>query len=110
LGTDRAHVLRDIVRCVRKGGYLSVPGVYIAGVDKFMMGAFVAKGLTMKSGQTNVQAYIAPLMKLIEDGKIDPSFVVTHERPLAKGPELYETFRDKKDGCIKVMLRPDGTA
>lgn len=110
LGTDRAHVLRDIVRCVRKGGYLSVPGVYIAGVDKFMMGAFVAKGLTMKSGQTNVQAFIAPLMKLIEDGKIDPSFVVTHERPLAKGPELYETFRDKKDGCIKVMLRPDGTA
>jgi threonine dehydrogenase-like Zn-dependent dehydrogenase len=106
LGTDRAHVLRDIVRCVRKGGHLSIPGVYIAGVDKFMMGAFVAKGLTMKSGQTNVQAYIGPLMKLIEERKIDPSFVVTHERPLSEGPDLYKTFRDKKDGCIKVMLRP----
>jgi threonine dehydrogenase-like Zn-dependent dehydrogenase len=108
LGTDRAHVLRDIVRCVRKGGTLSVPGVYIAGVDKFMMGAFVAKGLTMKSGQTNVQAYIGPLMKLIEERKIDPSFVVTHERPLSEGPDLYKTFRDKADGCIKVMLRPNG--
>jgi threonine dehydrogenase-like Zn-dependent dehydrogenase len=107
LGTDRAHVLREIVRCVRKGGHLSVPGVYIAAVDKFMMGAFVAKGLTMKSGQTNVQAYLEPLMKLITDGRIDPSFVITHERPLEEGPDLYKTFRDKKDGCIKVMLRPN---
>jgi threonine dehydrogenase-like Zn-dependent dehydrogenase len=106
LGTDRAHVLREIVRCVRKGGHLSIPGVYIGAVDKFMMGAFVAKGLTMKSGQTNVQAYLEPLMKLIVEGKIDPSFVVTHERALSEGPELYKTFRDKKDGCIKVMLRP----
>jgi threonine dehydrogenase-like Zn-dependent dehydrogenase len=106
LATDRAHVLRDIVKCVRKGGTLSVPGVYIAGVDKFPMGAFVAKGLTMKSGQTHVQRYLPALLKLIEDGKIDPSFIVTHERPLGEGPELYNTFREKKDGCIKVMLRP----
>jgi threonine dehydrogenase-like Zn-dependent dehydrogenase len=106
LATDRAHVLRDIIQCVRKGGTLSVPGVYIAAVDKFPMGAFVAKALTMKSGQTHVQRYLPRLLKLIEDGKIDPSFVVTHERPLAEGPELYTTFREKKDGCIKVMLRP----
>jgi threonine dehydrogenase-like Zn-dependent dehydrogenase len=106
LGTDRAHVLREVVKCVRKGGHLSIPGVYIGGVDKFMMGAFVAKGLTMIAGQTNVQAYLEPLMKLIQQGKIDPSFVVTHERPLEEGPQLYKTFRDKKDGCIKVMLRP----
>ena len=106
LATDRAHVLRDIIRCVRKGGTLSVPGVYIAAVDKFPMGAFVAKGLTMKSGQTHVQRYLPMLLKLIQDGKIDPSFIVTHERPLARGPELYSTFREKKDGCIKVMLRP----
>ena len=106
LGTDRAHVLREIVKCVRKGGHLSIPGVYVGGVDQFMMGAFVAKGLTMKSGQTHVQRYLPSLLKLIEDGKIDPSFLVTHERPLSEGPELYNTFRNKEDGCIKVMLRP----
>jgi threonine dehydrogenase-like Zn-dependent dehydrogenase len=106
LATDRAHVLRDIVKCVRKGGTLSIPGVYIAAVDKFPMGAFVAKGLTMKSGQTHVQHYLPKLLKLIEEQKIDPRFIVTHERPLAEGPKLYDTFREKKDGCIKVMLRP----
>jgi threonine dehydrogenase-like Zn-dependent dehydrogenase len=106
LATDRAHVLREIVKCVRKGGSLSIPGVYMAGVDGFQMGGFVAKGLTMKSGQTHVQRYLPALLRLIEDGKIDPSFIVTHERPLSEGPDLYNTFREKKDGCIKVMLRP----
>lgn len=106
LATDRAHVLREIVKCVRKGGTLSVPGVYIAGVDQFQMGAFVAKGLTMRSGQTHVQRYLKPLLALIENGSIDPSFVVTHERPLSEGPDLYKTFREKKDGCIKVIMRP----
>jgi len=106
LATDRAHVLREMVKCARKGGRLSVPGVYIGMVSQFPMGSFVAKSLTMKSGQTHVQHYLAPLLKLIQDGRIDPSFVVTHERPLREGPELYKTFREKEDGCIKVMLRP----
>jgi len=106
LATDRAHVLREIMQCCRKGGYLSIPGVYIGAIDNYMMGAFVAKGLTMKTGQTHVQKYLPELMKLIEDGKIDPSFIVTHEAPLAAGPDLYATFADKKDNCIKVVLRP----
>ena len=108
LATDRAHVLREMIKCVRKGGSLSVPGVYIGAVDKFMMGAFVAKAMTMKSGQTHVQKYLPGLLTLIEEGKIDPSFIITHQRPLAEGPDLYNTFREKKDGCIKVMLRPHG--
>jgi threonine dehydrogenase-like Zn-dependent dehydrogenase len=106
LATDRPHVLRQIVQCVRKGGHLSIPGVYIAAIDKFPMGGFVAKGLTMKSGQTHVQKYLPDLLKIIEEGKIDPSFIVTHERPLSEGPDLYNTFRNKEDGCIKVMMRP----
>jgi threonine dehydrogenase-like Zn-dependent dehydrogenase len=69
-------------------------------------GALMNKGLTVKTGQTHTHRYLAPLLRTIEDGKIDPSFVITHSRPLAEGPELYKTFRDKKDGCIKVVLKP----
>jgi threonine dehydrogenase-like Zn-dependent dehydrogenase len=70
------------------------------------MGAFVNKGLTMKSGQTHVHRYVKPLMQMIQDRKIDPSFVITHKAPLADAPALYRTFRDKADGCIKVVLKP----
>lgn len=70
------------------------------------MGPFVGKGLTMKTGQTHVQRYLAPLMNLIEKGKIDPSFLITHRTGLEEGPEAYKTFRDKKDGCIKIVIRP----
>ena len=106
LTTDRAHVLREAIMCCRKGGTLSIPGVYVGLVDKMPMGAFVNKGLTMHTGQTHVHRYIDPLLKRIEAGDIDPSFVITHRAPLADAPELYKTFRDKKDGCIKVVLKP----
>jgi threonine dehydrogenase-like Zn-dependent dehydrogenase len=106
LSTDRPGALRQAIMACRKGGTLSVPGVYIGLLDKIPFGALMNKGLTVRTGQTHVQRYLAPLLKTIEDGKMDPSFVITHERPLEDGPELYKTFRDKKDGCIKVVLKP----
>ena len=106
LGTDRSHVLRETIFCCRKGGTISMPGVYLGFPDKIPFGAFVNKNLTMKSGQTHVAKYHKMLLKKIEDGEIDPSFVVTHRLPLSEAPEAYKTFRDKKDGCIKVVLNP----
>jgi threonine dehydrogenase-like Zn-dependent dehydrogenase len=106
LATDRAHALREAIMCCRKGGTLSVPGVYVGFLDKVPFGALMNKALTVKSGQTHVQRYLGPLLKRIESGEIDPSFVITHKRPLAEAPKMYETFRDKKDGCIKVVLKP----
>ena len=70
------------------------------------MGAFVNKGLTLKTGQTHMKRYTKPLLEKIESGEIDPSLIITHNRPLEEGSELYKTFRDKKDGCIKVVLKP----
>jgi threonine dehydrogenase-like Zn-dependent dehydrogenase len=106
LGTDRPNALRQAIMCCRKGGTVSVPGVYIGMLDKVPMGAFVNKGLTMKSGQTHVHRYLRPLMDRIEKGDIDPSFVITHRLALADAPKAYKTFRDKEDGCIKVVLKP----
>ncbi|HYE63188.1 MAG TPA: zinc-dependent alcohol dehydrogenase [Phycisphaerales bacterium] len=106
LTTDRAHALRQAIYCCRKAGTLSIPGVYAGFPDKIPIGALMNKGLTVKTGQTHVPKYIGMLLKTIEDGKIDPSFIVTHRLPLEKGPEAYKTFRDKKDGCIKVVLKP----
>ncbi len=106
LATDRAHVLRQAIFCCRKGGTVSVPGVYIGMIDKFPFGGAMAKGLTLKMGQTHVQRYGKLLLEKIESGKIDPSFVITHRIPLAEAPGAYKTFRDKKDGCIKVVLKP----
>jgi threonine dehydrogenase-like Zn-dependent dehydrogenase len=104
--SDRPNALREAIRCVRKGGTLSVPGVYTGFIDKFPMGPLMNKGITLKAGQTHVQRYLEPLLEKIVDGQIDPSFVLTHTVSLEEGPEMYKTFRDKKDGCIKVMLRP----
>lgn len=106
LTTDRAHALREAIMCCRKGGTVSVPGVYIGFPDKFPLGAFMNKGLTMKAGQTHMPRYMEPLLNRIAEGEIDPSFVVTHRVPLEKAPEMYKTFRDKQDGCIKVVLKP----
>jgi threonine dehydrogenase-like Zn-dependent dehydrogenase len=106
LATDRPAALRQAIMCCRKGGTLSIPGVYIGAPDKVPFGALMNKALTVKTGQTHVQRYTKPLLEKIQEGKIDPSFVITHERPLSEGPELYKTFRDKKDGCIKVVLKP----
>jgi threonine dehydrogenase-like Zn-dependent dehydrogenase len=106
LETDRPFVLRQAIRAVRKGGVLSIPGVYGGFVDKIPFGALMNKALTIKSGQTHMQRYMVHLLSLIEDGKIDPSFVITHRVPLSKAPEMYETFVEKRDGCIKVVLDP----
>ena len=106
LTTDRAHVLRQAIMCCRKGGTISVPGAYVGLPDKIPFGAFMNKGLTMKAGQTHMQRYMKPLLAKIEAGEIDPSFVITHTVKLADAPEAYKTFRDKKDGCIKVVLQP----
>lgn len=106
LGTDRAHALREAIFCCRKGGTLSIPGVYIGFPDKLPFGALMNKGLTVKTGQTHMHRYMKPLLERIQKGEIDPSFVITHTRPLAEAPALYKTFRDKLDGCIKVVLKP----
>lgn len=106
LATDRPHVLRQAIFCCRKGGTVSIPGVYIGLLDKVPMGAAMNKGLTLKMGQTHVQKYTAPLLQKIVDGEIDPSFVITHRLKLSDAPKAYKTFREKQDGCIKVMLTP----
>jgi threonine dehydrogenase-like Zn-dependent dehydrogenase len=104
--TDRPHVLREAIMCCRKGGTVSVPGVYVGLLDKIPFGAAMNKGLTFKMGQTHVPRYHHQLLKRIEAGEIDPSFVITHVLPLEEGPNAYKTFREKKDGCIKVVLKP----
>ena len=106
LGTDRPHVLRQAIMCCRKGGTISIPGVYIGFLDKVPMGAAMNKGLTFKMGQTHMQRYMRPLLQKIESGEIDPSFVITHRMRLADAPAAYKTFRDKQDGCIKVVMTP----
>jgi threonine dehydrogenase-like Zn-dependent dehydrogenase len=109
LGTDRPHVLRQAIHCCRNFGVVSVVGVYGGFLDKIPFGSAMNRGITFRMAQTPVQRYLPKLMKLIEDGTIDPTFVITHEAPLASGPELYTTFRDKQDGCIKVVLKPGMT-
>lgn len=106
LATDRMHVLREAIMCCRKGGTISIPGVYVGMADKLPIGAAMNKGLTFKMGQTHVQAYTKPLLAKIEAGLIDPSFVVTHPASLEDAPAMYKKFRDKEDGVIKVVLRP----
>ena len=105
LATDRPHVLREAIMCCRKGGTVSIPGVYIGFPDKIPMGAAMNKGLTFKMGQTHVPKYHHKLLPKIEAGEIDPSFIITHRVPLEDAPAAYRTFRDKKDNCIKVVLK-----
>jgi len=106
LATDRPHVLREAIMCCRKGGTVSVPGVYVGFLDKIPFGAAMNKGLTIKMGQTHVPRYHERLLKKVDVGEIDPSFVITHRLPLTDGPRAYKMFRDKQDGCIKVVLTP----
>lgn len=110
LETDRPHVLREMMYVCRPAGVLSVPGVYGGLLDKIPFGAYMNKGLTMRTGQTHVNRWTDDLLRRIEEGQIDPSFVITHTVPLEDGPNMYKTFRDKEDGCIKVVLKPDGHA
>jgi threonine dehydrogenase-like Zn-dependent dehydrogenase len=109
LASDRPHALRQAIAACRKGGTLSIPGVYGGFLDKFPLGAAFAKGLTLKMGQTHVHKYLPSLLERIERGEIDPSFVVTHRVGLDAAPEMYRTFREKQDRCIKVVLKPGET-
>ena len=106
MATDRPHALREAIRACRKGGTLSIPGVYGGFLDKFPLGAAFAKGLTLKMGQTHVHKYLPNLLSRIEKGQIDPSFVITHRVGLDDAPEMYRTFRDKQDHCVKVVMHP----
>jgi threonine dehydrogenase-like Zn-dependent dehydrogenase len=106
LESDRPHVLREMMYVCRPAGVLSVPGVYGGLVDKLPFGMVMQKGLTVRTGQTHVNRWTDDLLRLIQDGTIDPSFVITHTVSLDEGPEMYKTFRDKEDGCIKVVLKP----
>ena len=106
LATDRVHVLRQVIMACRKGGTVSIPGVYVGFGDKIPIGAAMNKGLTIKQGQTHTHKYMPLLLDKIEKGEIDPSFVITHKVPLEDAPEAYEMFKNKEDECIKVVLKP----
>ncbi|HEX2056572.1 MAG TPA: zinc-dependent alcohol dehydrogenase [Nitrospiraceae bacterium] len=106
LGTDRPHALRQAIHACRKGGTVSIPGVYGGFLDKVPFGAAFNKGLTLKMGQTHMQKYMKPLLDRIQRHEIDPSFIVTHRLRLEDAPLGYEMFKHKYDGCIKVVLKP----
>jgi threonine dehydrogenase-like Zn-dependent dehydrogenase len=106
LETERPHALRDAIMACRPGGIVSVIGVYGGMMDKFPAGAFMNKGLTMRTGQCHVQRYLQPLLDRVVNGDIDPSFVVTHRMELGQAPQGYETFKHKRDECVKVVLKP----
>lgn len=106
LTTDRLHALRQAIYACRKGGTVSIPGVYGGFLDKFPFGSAFGKGLTFKMGQTNVHKYLQPLLTLIEEGHIDPSFVITHRLSLADAAQGYQTFKNKPQECFKVVLKP----
>ena len=104
--TDRPHVLREMIYVCRPAGVISVPGVYGGLVDKIPFGALMNKGLTIRTGQTHVNRWTSDLLRRIQEGQLDPSFVITHTVGLEQGPEMYKVFRDKEDGCIKTILKP----
>jgi threonine dehydrogenase-like Zn-dependent dehydrogenase len=106
LATDRPHALRQAIYACRKGGTVSIPGVYGGLLDKVPFGAAFGKGLTFKMGQTNVHTYLRPLLERIRRGEIDPSFVISHRMRLDDAPQAYELFKHKQDNCIKVVLKP----
>ncbi len=106
LATDRPNVLRQAIMACRKGGTVSIPGVYGGFLDKLPFGAAFAKGLTFKMGQTHVHSFMRPLLDHIRRGKVDPAFIITHRFPLTQAAEAYRLFHEKRDGCIKVVLKP----
>ncbi|MEU6410377.1 zinc-dependent alcohol dehydrogenase [Microbispora sp. NPDC046933] len=106
LESDRPYALREAVMNCRNGGIVAVIGLYTGFLDKFPMGAVMNRSLTLKAGQCHVQRYLKPLLALIREGDIDPSFVITHRLPLGEAPRGYQLFRDKQDGCNKVVLTP----
>ena len=106
VGTDRPHVLRQAIVACRKGGTISMPGVYGGLLDNLPMGAFVNKGLTLKTGQTHVHRYMAPLLARIEAGEITPDVIISHRLALADAPAAYDNFLNKQDEFTKVVLQP----
>src|ERR1700753_4101295 len=104
--TDRPSVLRQAIQAVRKGGTLSVPGVYGGLLDKVPFGAAFGKGITMKMGQTNMHNYMKPLLERIEKGQIDPSYIISHRITLEQAPEMYKIWRDKKENVTKIVIDP----
>ena len=107
LATDRPHALRQAIYCCRKGGTVSVPGVYGGFLDKFNFGAAFGKGLTLKMGQTHMHKYMPRLLSAVEEGKIDPSFVISHKLKLSEAPTAYANFNTEKDTWRKVVLSPN---
>ncbi|PWT87647.1 MAG: glutathione-dependent formaldehyde dehydrogenase [Acidobacteria bacterium] len=106
LETDRPHVLREAIQACRKGGTISIPGVYGGVIDKVPFGAAFAKGLTLRLGQTNVQKYMSLLLQAIQRRDIDPTLIITHRMSLEEAPMAYDIFNKKAQGCIKVVLKP----
>ncbi len=106
LATDRAHVARQVILAARRGGRVSMPGVYGGFVDKFPLGQLMEKGLTLKTGQTHVQRYTRPLYTAIAEGKLDTTFLISHVMPLEDGPEGYRKFHDDQDNYTKIVLKP----
>lgn len=102
---ERPYALNEAILACRPGGTISLPGVFVGPVP-VMMGAVVGKGLTLKTGQTHVQKYLEPLMRRIEEGEIDPGFLITHKIKLEDGPDAYKMFQEKTDGCVKVVINP----
>lgn len=105
--SDRPHALRQAIQACRKGGTISIPGVYGGFLDGFPIGAAFAKGLTFKMGQTHAPKYMKPLLERIRDGEIDPSFPITHRLKIDEAPQAYKSFRNHRDKCIKVVLNPN---
>ena len=106
LETGKPTVLRQAIVACRKGGTVSIPGVYGGFVDKIPLGAIVNKGLTLRSGQTHVQKYLQPLLDRIQQGEIDPSYIISHHLSIEDAPKGYKMFRNKEDNCTKVVLKP----
>ena len=106
LETDRPFVLRQAIQAIRKGGTLSIPGVYGGVLDKVNFGAAFGKGVHMNMGQTHMMRYLKPLLKTIEEGRIDPSFLISHRIGIEQTPEMYTAWRDKQDGCTKIVIDP----
>lgn len=106
LGTDRQHVLREVIMACRKGGRISMPGVYGGIGDKLPIGAFMQKGLTLKTGQTHVQKYLPELLKLVLEGRIDTTDLISHRLPLEQAPDAYKNFHDNPNEWTKVVLQP----
>ena len=109
LGTDRPHALRQAILACRKGGRVSVPGVYGGFLDKFPFGAFMEKGLTMKTGQTHVQKYLPKLLEMIGNKELDTTFLISHRLPLERAPDGYKMFKNEQNSCTKVVLKPGMT-